>query len=80
MHGIANVRIEFTSTSSYAFMAWKGITLPLPLTLGEGVGRKRTVKLVNINLRGERTWCLLNRKVGGPQSQTGALEWREIKP
>jgi len=35
MHGKANERMEFISTSSYAFMAWKGIILPLPLTLGE---------------------------------------------
>jgi len=27
MHGKANVRMEFISTSSYAFKAWKGIIL-----------------------------------------------------
>ena len=26
MHGTANVRMKFISTSSYAFVAWKGIT------------------------------------------------------
>jgi hypothetical protein len=36
MHGTENVRMEFISTSSYAFMAWKEITLPLPFPLGEG--------------------------------------------
>jgi hypothetical protein len=49
MHGTANVRMEFIATSTYAFMARKGITLLLLLTLGEGgVGRKRTLKLFNI--------------------------------
>jgi len=44
MHGKANVRMEFISTSSYAFMAWKGIILPLPLPLGEGGGKKKNTE------------------------------------
>jgi hypothetical protein len=47
-HGTAYVRMEFMSASSYAFVAWKGIDLPLPLTLGEGGWEKKNTELFSI--------------------------------